>query len=319
MKPPRTSSRAGSSGLLGISWVRDGLRRRYLRREISREVDGTTNLGEKWEADGSKSSVVGDLVSTTDRDQVWHGDVGKVLVGNECEGTLTVVTSDSGQLWCVERLDKGTVESEGSVDIGQRSKADAGNVSEGHVGSPGKVVKGDIESSSVINNVEGLANVGKLGRKGSQSVVVVNVENVDSGQINTLEGAEEGVCDQNAVGLADGSTELKLAQTTKGSPRDGLDLGEVGEDEVGKLDQLVELKGGTNLLEGGATNLVELGSIAGNQTTDNGLWSIEADDSDSILADQNGTGEGLASGIWSHISLAVDGGGCGGADGVALS
>lgn len=52
--------------------------------EVSGEINGTSNILQVWEADGVESSVVGDLVCTSNRDKNWHRDVGKSGVVNKC-------------------------------------------------------------------------------------------------------------------------------------------------------------------------------------------------------------------------------------------
>lgn len=175
---------------------------KYLRSEVSREVNGTSNRCESWETDGVKSSVVGNLVCTSDALQDREGNVGKLAVSNNGQRSNTgCEATNGGQVWCTEAVHVVSVESKRSVDSGQRRHLDARDISEGHVGSPDQVGESDSQLHAIGIDVNSVGDVGDLGVEGLQVVVVVNSEGADSVQVDTIQVAQEGVTDGDTAGL----------------------------------------------------------------------------------------------------------------------
>lgn len=203
LKPPETRVRAGKRGLedVLVTWSSgDGFARRYLRGEVSREINGTSNSGESWEFQCRQSRVVGNLVGTCDGGEEREGDVGKIGVGNKCNSTSSSsirLGSDSGQVGCRDALEVVSVESEGTIDNSQRWDADGRSISESSVGSPDQVREADLERLTVGINLEQLGDVGNLSVEFLQTVVVVDVKSGDGLQVDTIEGAQESVGDEN--------------------------------------------------------------------------------------------------------------------------
>lgn len=130
------------------------------RSKVSREINSTSNLGQASERDTTKSRVVGNLESPSNSLKVRDGDVGEGWVSNESKSTLSVSSvTNSSQVSCIDVVEEVPIESKGSVDNSQRWNADAGNVTEGHVGSPDKVREADIQVLSVGINVEKGGNI----------------------------------------------------------------------------------------------------------------------------------------------------------------
>lgn len=140
------------------------------------------------------------MVGTGDGGQKREGDVGKIGVGNKSNstsGSSIRLGSNSGQVGGRDALKVVSVESEGAVDNSQRWDADGRSISESGVGSPDQVREANLERLSVGINLEQLGDVGNLGIEFLQTVVVVDVKSGDGLQVDTIEGAQESVGDED--------------------------------------------------------------------------------------------------------------------------
>lgn len=198
-------------------------------------------MGQFWEVDSIKSGVVGNLESTSNSLEHRDGDVGEGWVSNESQSTLSVGSvTDGCQVWCVEAGEVVLVETEGSVNNGQRWNADTGNVTEGHVGGPDQVREANIQALSVGIDVEKSGDITNLSAEGLEAVVVVDVQGVNGVQVDTIEGAQESVGDGNTLGSLNGIGESERWESWKSSPVDGSNLGEVGELKGGQESQVAQ-------------------------------------------------------------------------------
>ncbi len=174
----------------------------YIRSEVSREINGASNRSQAWEADGIQSSVVGNLVGTSNSLEERERDVGELAVGNKCQTSDTGgEVTNRGQVWRGDAVHVISVKSERSVDSCQRWDLDARNVTESHVGSPDQVGESNSQQVAIGVNVERIGDVGDLGVELSQVVVVINLESANCVQVDTAESAQEGVANGDAVGL----------------------------------------------------------------------------------------------------------------------
>lgn len=111
--------------------------------EVSGEINGTSDRCQGCKADGIESSVVGNLVCSSNALQSRECDVGKLAVSNNGQTSYTSCeVSNGGQIWCGNAVHVVSVKSEGSVDGCQGRNLNARDVSEGHVGSPDQVGEG---------------------------------------------------------------------------------------------------------------------------------------------------------------------------------
>lgn len=62
-----------------------------------------------------------------------------------------------------------------------------------------------------------------------EELVVVDVEGVNGGEVNSLEGGEGGVRNNNVLRLGDTREERKLVERVQSDQGKGADLGELGE------------------------------------------------------------------------------------------
>jgi len=120
-------------------------------REVSGEINGSTNVGECWKGDTGKGRVVGNLGLTGNSLEERHGNVGESGVVDECESSSSwsFLATNRCQVWCSQAVEVVSIESERSVDKGQRWDADRGCVSERSIGGPDKVGEADFQFLSV--------------------------------------------------------------------------------------------------------------------------------------------------------------------------
>lgn len=288
-----------------------------LRSEVSREINGTSNLGQLWEVNGTESRVVGNLESTTNRLEQRHGDVGEVWVSNESQSTLSVSSvTDGCQVWCTETGEVVLVETEGTVDNGQRWNADSWDVTEGHVGGPDEVREADIQALSVRINVEKGGNIADLSAKGLETVVVVDVQSINSVQVNTIESVQEGVGDGNTACGADRLGEGETGESWKSGPVDDSNGLESVELESGQESQVAQFESTSDSGNRSTCKRCNSSIVLDDQITLDLLGSINCDGSRCGGTDQNVTADGCAVSQSGGISSGVDGGSWLSAEGV---
>lgn len=291
-----------------LVWLQAWLDKLNLRSEVSGEVNSTTDLGQLGEWDTTKSRVVGNLESTTNSLEVRDGDVGEGWVSNESQSTLSVCSvTDGCQVWCVETGEVVLVESEGSVDDGQRWNANTWDVTEGHVGSPDKVREADIQALSVGINVEESGNIANLGAEGLEAVVVVDVQGVDGVQVNTIKCAQEGVGNGNTLCAANGVGKGEGWESWKSGPVDGSNLSEGGELKSGQESQVVQGESTIDAAKSIARETCNGSVVLDDQVTTDLFRSTKADDTRGSGADNNVTLDGFAISQSGSISSGVDG------------
>lgn len=207
------------------------MHQKYVRRKVTSEINGTSNLGNIWERDVVKLGVVGDLESTGNRAQLGERDVVEQSVSNQCERSSVCFgcAAEGSQVGRGKALDIVAVESKRSVDSLQGWDADAGTVAEGHVGSSLQVGELNFQTLSVGLNVKQSSDVGNLGAEAGETAVVVDVQCFDGVQVNTFQAAQECVGDEDVLGLLDERGEGQLLQDWKSGPFDGADFSQLGE------------------------------------------------------------------------------------------
>ena len=174
-----------------------------------------------------QSGVVGDLVSSSNALQGWEGDVGELSIGDNSQTSNTGgEATDGGQVWCGNAVHVVSVESHRSVYGSQGRNLDAGDVTEGHVGSPDQVGEGNSQLVAIGVDVDGVGDVGDLRVKLLQVVVVVNLQGANGVQVDTAESGQEGVADGDTVGLGERSSERQRWESWKSLPVDGLSAGQ---------------------------------------------------------------------------------------------
>ena len=150
--------------------------------------------------------------------------------------------------------------------------------------------------------------------------VVGDLEAVDGGKVDAIEGGESSVSDEDGLGLGETSGEGELLESIEGRPRDGADLGQVWELQAGHGGQAGELDGSADGAKRWGGKLGQLNGLVGNQVTVDLLDAGERNGSGrNVCRDHNVTGEGRAAVKGISIGLARDGNLCLLANGVCGS
>lgn len=199
--------------------------RQDLRLESSGEINGTSHALKSWEINVVEQSVVGNLGSTSNSLQQSHVNLGELRVGDESERSLSgSELTNRGQLWGSNFFKEVAIESKRSIDNGQVWKIDRGNVTEGHVGSPDKIREANLQVSAIGTDDEGFRDVTEISSEFKETVVVADIKSLDSSQVDTIEGTEECVTDNDLVSLGDIGIEGEGVQSLECDPVDLLNL-----------------------------------------------------------------------------------------------
>ena len=87
-----------------------------LRREVSREINGSSNRAQRWEADIAEVGVVGNLISTSNALEKREANVGELAIGYKCQTSLaSSERTNGGQVGCSNAVHVVSVEAERSV------------------------------------------------------------------------------------------------------------------------------------------------------------------------------------------------------------
>lgn len=266
-----------------------------LRGEVSGEVNGTTNISKGREANVAESSVVGNLDSSTDLLEDGDGDVGEgVILINGKTTAANISNTDGGQVWCRNGGQETLNNSQRSSHGVQGWEGDALDLSESQVGGFLKVGELNIQLLAVGINVQKAGDVDNLGAESLQAVVVVDVNGSSGLQVNTIEGAQEGVADLEGLGLGDSGGEGQGGQSWKSNKADASDAGQFGEREGGQESQVVQVELARDVANGAAAKGGQLASILADQVTVDGLWAIDGDGTSAGIGNKDASGNGPA-------------------------
>lgn len=130
------------------------------------------------------------MISTSDGCEQRHRDVRKLAISNKCQGAQAGCSAtNSSQVGCSNACQVVPVESEGAIDNCQRRNIYGRNVSQSHVSSPDQVWERDNETLAIGVDVDAGGDIGNLGAEGLQTVVVIDLKDFNSVQVNTVKGA----------------------------------------------------------------------------------------------------------------------------------
>ena len=138
-------------------------------------------------------------------------------------------SSDGCQVRSGETLEVASVESDGSTDLAQRWDRDAGSVFEGGIACDFEVRQAHFEGLSIGINGQFVRNVANLTVEFHETVVIVDIERANAGDVDTIEVLEEGVLDEDGRCLGDGGWEREEGQCLKGTELDVLGRGQLRE------------------------------------------------------------------------------------------
>ena len=273
--------------------------------EVTVKVKGTTDGLEHGEADSVELGVVGDLKTTADGHEHWHVELGQIGVGNERQST-----TNHGKVWCADGRNLVAVESEGTVQFGERWDGDGGDVADGHVVCPDEVWESGADVPAVGLEGEGLGDVAKLHVNLVKIVVVGDEHLVDLLQVDTVQAVKLSVLDGDGRSeLNTLSAERKGLQSVEDVPVNGSNIGEDWEVEVGEDGQALQAEGVGNGLESRARKGGHAGDVVGDQATLDLLDTVESDVVGGASGNGNATGEGSAAGESRCITGVLDGSG----------
>ena len=307
LKPPRTSLRAGRETLQGVSGsLNQGRIGRDLLGEVATEVKGSSDGLQCLEAiDDFQLGVVRDLVSAVDRLEHRERDVGQLDIVVKHQRA-----ADSGQVRCGKALEKVLVETHGSVDGPERWQFHVAAVAERHVVRPLQVGERSGQTSAVGLDRQRLADVSQLRLHLSQVRVVVDVERVHGLQVDTGQGSELGVGDQDIGGSRDLGGEAQVLQVRQSIPRDTIHHGETRKGERGKDGQVGQLErfvddGQAIPREGG-----QFGRAIGDEIPRDSLDAIELNGIGGLCSNDDVATEGCAARQSRRITAILDRRGC---------
>lgn len=138
--------------------------------------------------DGVQVGVVGNDQTTADGGDVGEVDVGQVVVVFNGQ-----VGTDGGDEREFQFFHGGLEETGGLVDALDNRHGDGGDGVEGQVVGPDQVLEFDDGTLTVEGDGQGVGHGLDVGRDGGHVEVVVDVEDLDVGRVDTVEGVELGV------------------------------------------------------------------------------------------------------------------------------
>lgn len=261
-------------------------------------------LGE--EGNTVEGSVVGNEQTTADIGELGEGHVLEGSIANERDITLLGV----GEVGGAEGLEEVGVEAGRTVDDLKRRDRKLGHVGDGHIGSPDKVGELDIETdtNAVGLDDESVADAAELGRVLLQAAVVVDVEDVDRGELNAVEGLEHRVANGDRLGAREGA-ESNGAQEAERLPLKRVDGGEAAEIDGIDLGDVPDREGATNALEGAAGNRLKLAVVLDPEIARDLLGARDIDRGTGLTAENDRAPQGLAASKLRGLGRAGDRGG----------
>lgn len=276
--------------------------KRNILLELSGNVESTSDELEAGETfDILEGRVVGKLQATLDGLKFWHGDVHDHGVASEDK-----VTSGS-EVGSADVHEEVGVETEETIHLVKGRQRGITDVAEGHVVSTLEVGEFDGKALVVGSEVQVASNVGHLVDVNFHQVRVVGDHEVaDSLKIETLEGGEIGVGDEDRGSLGNGAGESKGLELWQSFQREGLDLGQRTQIKGSQGCAGAEAEGITNAVQIGSRKLSDAG-VLGLERAGNLLDTSEGDGGFDNLADDDVSVPLLAAAQCRDILLVLNG------------
>lgn len=148
----------------------------------SNKVNGTTNTSQVLESENrSKSSVVGNLETTANRRKSRERSVGELRVGDNSQRA-----TDFAQQGSRDVLNGSVGERNGRVDTRNLGDGNGANILNSHVVGPSKSREAESDSVGSGREVQQVGDVFKVKGNIGQVSVVVDVEGVNSSEVDTV-------------------------------------------------------------------------------------------------------------------------------------
>lgn len=274
----------------------------YSLLEGTGQVNGSSDNTESSESVNSgELGVVGKLEGSSDSLEGIGGDLLELRARDQGERL-----SNGGELREISSAEGVVDEGSRAVDLLELGEVDVTSITNGDVVGPLEVGEGGVDTLSVGLNKQQVGDLGQGNVDATEVAVVVNVEALGGLQVNSLEGVEEGVGDENAVGLGDLLGESKVLEGRESGPVDVSNGNELGESQVGKNNQSLESEGSSNGAETRSLEGNKVGSSVGNDiTSDAGQGSRKGNGGD-LLSEGNLSSQLRARSQLGNISIALD-------------
>jgi len=205
--------------------------------EGTAEVNGTVDALEAGQRDHAKLVITSDGETTINGLQDGHGDVGELGVVLEDQVTSL------GQVGSGESLELGAPETELAGELLEGRQGDSRDVLEGHALTSAEVGQVDLEGVEVTGEADRVGGVLQVvDVDGLQVTVVLDAEETDGLQGDTVQVRQTSVGDADITGLGDTLGEAQGLELGKSIPVDGTDRVELGEVEQGQGGETLEVE-----------------------------------------------------------------------------
>lgn len=212
--------------------------------EVTGKVNSIDRLQSRNTSNGTKVSVVSNLINTIDLSELRQGHVHQVRVGSEDE-----ITGGS-QVGSRQGSERIRIESQKTIGLLQGRQFNLGQVAESHV-LGGLEVREDNLKTLVVGGERSKASdvLDLVDVNLSELVVVVDIDRTDGLEGDTFERSQAGVRNQQLASRLDALVEAQHLKSGQGLEVNRADLLEVSELEVGHLGERGEGEGVADLLE----------------------------------------------------------------------
>jgi hypothetical protein len=273
----------------------------YLLVEGTAEVNGTLDSLEVGQRDDVELVITGNGETTVDGLQDGHRDVGQLGVVLEDQVTSL------GQVRSGESLELGTPEAELAGKLLERRQGDSRDVLEGHANTSAKVGEVDLEGVVVTGEADRLGGVLQIvDVDGLQVTVVLDAEETDGLQGDTVQVGQTSVGDADITGLGDTLGEVQGLELGESIPVDGTNAVQLGEVEEGEGGETLKVEGLADAGEFGSGDGADVGTLGARKTTGNLFDTAENKVTTVGLVDGNVTANGGASVDAVSVALSLD-------------
>jgi hypothetical protein len=277
--------------------------------EGTAEVNGTVDTLEAGERDDVKVVITGDGETTIDGLQDGHGDVGELAVVLEDQVTSV------GEVGSGESLELGAPETELTGKLLERRHGDSRDVLEGHALTSTEVGEVDLEGIVVTGEADGVGGVLQVvDVDGLQITVVLDAEETDGLQGDTVEVSQTSVGDADITGLGDTLGEAQGLELGESIPVDAANTVKLGEVEEGDGGETLKVEGLADAGEGRGSDGANVSTLVASEATGDLLDTAQGKVAHERLVNGDVTLDGVASvdaiGVALGLNLGITAVGC---------
>jgi hypothetical protein len=258
--------------------------------EGTAEVNGTVDTLEAGERDDVKVVITGDGETTIDGLQDGHGDVGELAVVLEDQVTSV------GEVGSGESLELGAPETELTGKLLERRHGHSRDVLEGHALTSAEVGEVDLEGIVVTGEADGVGGVLQVvDVDGLQITVVLDAEETDGLQGDTVEVSQTSVGDADITGLGDTLGEAQGLELGESIPVDAANTVKLGEVEEGDGGETLKVEGLADAGEGRGSDGANVSTLVASEATGDLLDTAQGKVAHERLVNGDVTLDGVAS------------------------